>query len=208
MVRIWNSCCRLLGASRYLLSRSYLKRYWHRFGATYLGSDLCCVLTLEVGPSLMRQVIPQEWDWEDGYETDQAYTWADCSQVTWSRPVGGREHSAYWSDATFRDFASDVSAVAEPIWGDATDDVARLETLDLENAKLKRLFVEKGLGKDMLRMVPVQQMWWKSGDPEWFSVLGRNSRVPQRVFYLEGESLGQGRQQLSLTACLLVVFSP
>ena len=48
--------------------------------------------------------------------------------------------------------------MAEPIWGDATDDVARLETLDLENAKLKRLFVEKGLGKDMLRMLPVQQM--------------------------------------------------
>jgi hypothetical protein len=33
--------------------------------------------------------------------------------------------------------------------------VARLKTLDLENANLKRLLVEKGLGKDMLRMVAV-----------------------------------------------------
>ena len=33
--------------------------------------------------------------------------------------------------------------------------VARLKTWELEKANLKRLLVEKGLGKDMLRMVTV-----------------------------------------------------
>jgi len=43
--------------------------------------------------------------------------------------------------------------VAEPIWGDATDDVAPLNSLELENAKLKRSLVEKELDNDILRII-------------------------------------------------------
>jgi len=59
--------------------------------------------------------------------------------------------------------------------------VARLKTLDLENANLKRLLVEKGLGKDMLRMVAVLEMWWISSDPE-FTAFSVGSRAFHSVF--------------------------
>ena len=36
--------------------------------------------------------------------------------------------------------------------------VARLKTLDLENAKLKRLLIEKGLGKDVSGMAAILEM--------------------------------------------------
>ena len=98
---------------------------------------------------------------EVDHEENQAHARTDSSQTQRSRSTAGGEHATGRSDAITWCFTPDLSALAQPIRRHEPDDVARLKTLEKENARLKRLLAEKELDNDMTPCSPRE-----NGDPE------------------------------------------